>query len=72
MKKPSFTKILTIMVIVILLANLSAVLRIFGTFLGWFAKALDGLNQFHPGAQSAIAFLSIIWVVLMIYNSINK
>ena len=69
MKRLSPTKILTFIVIVAMLANLSSVLKVFGVMLGWFGKSLDGLNQFPEGAQTAIAYLSILLVAVMIYKS---
>ena len=72
MKKLSPTKILTFVVIVMVLANLSSVLKIFGFMLVWFGKSINGLNQFPEGAQTAIAFLSILLVVVMIFKIVNK
>ena len=72
MKKLSSTKIFTFIVIVIILANLSSIFKVFGFILVWFGKSLNGLNQFPEGAQTAIAFLSILLLVVMIYKSINK
>lgn len=72
MKKLSSTKIFAFIVIVMLLANLSSVLKLFGAILVWFGKSINGLNQFSEGAQTAIAFLSILLVAVMIYKSVNK
>jgi len=72
MKKLSSTKIFTFIVVVILLVNLSSVFKLFGAILVWFGKSINGLNQFPEGAQTAIAFLSILLVVVMIYKSVNK
>lgn len=65
MKKNGSTKIFAFIVIVILLVNLKSIH-------GWFATSLSGLNNFPEGAQTAIAFLSIIWVVVMIFKIVNK
>ena len=72
MRKLSLTKILTFIVIVMMLGNLSSVLKIFGVMIGWFGKSLDGLNQFPEGAQTAIAYLSILLVAVMIYKAITN
>jgi hypothetical protein len=72
MRKLSLTKILTFIVIVVMLGNLSSVLKVFGVMIGWFGKSLDGLNQFPEGAQTAIAYLSILLVAVMIYKAITN
>ena len=72
MKKLSSRKIAIFIVIVMVLANLSSIFKLFGVMLVWFGKSLNGLNQFPEGAQTAIAFLSIVLVAVMIYKSINK
>ena len=72
MRKLSLTKILTFIVIVMMLGNLSSVLKVFGIMIGWFGKSLDGLNQFPEGAQTAIAYLSILLVAVMIYKAITN
>jgi hypothetical protein len=72
MRKLSLTKILTFIVIVMMLGNLSSVLKVFGVMIGWFGKSLDGLNQFPEGAQTAIAYLSILLVAVMIYKAITN
>ena len=65
MKKLSSTKILAVIGIVILLTNLKSIH-------GWFATSFNGLNNFAEGSQTAIAFTSILLVVVMVYKSINK
>ncbi len=72
MKKLSTTKIFAFIVIVMLLVNLSSVFKLFGTILVWFGKSINGLNQFPEGAQTAIAFLSVLLVVVMIFKIVNK
>ena len=72
MKKMSSTKIFTFIVIVIILANLSSIFKVFGIMLVWFGKSLNGLNQFPEGAQSAIAFLSVLLLVVMFFKLMQK
>jgi len=70
--KLSLTKIFIFIAGVILLINLKDIFKIIKTIHVWLAKSLDGLNQFSEGAQTAIAFTSILLVVVMIYKLIER
>lgn len=72
MQKLSLIKIFTFIIVVILLAYLKAISSFFGSICSWFAVALDGLNNFSKGAQTAIAFTSVLLVVVLIFKHINK
>ena len=72
MKKISSSKVVIIIAVMILMINLRPILKCGGVFFEWFAKSLTFLNQFPEGAQAAIAFTSILLVVVIIFKLIQK
>lgn len=72
MNRLSFRKISTIIIVIVVLINLKNISSSVRSGCGWFGESLSGLNNFSEGAQTAIAFVSILLVVVLIYNMINK
>ena len=72
MERLSFRKISALIIVILLLVNLKAISFFFRTTFSWFAASIEGLNNFSEGAQTAIAFTSVLLVVVLIYNTINK
>lgn len=72
MKKLSFRKIILLVLVIFLLANMKPIAVACRLLCNWFAESLAGLNNFSEGAQTAIAFTSIILLVVLIFKQINK
>lgn len=72
MKKFRLRNNATVIIVILLLVNLKAILNSVRSMCNWFATSLDGLNNFSEGAQTAIAFTSILMVIVMIYKFIQK
>lgn len=72
MEKLSFRKIAALIIVILLLINLKAISNFLRSTFNWFATSIDGLNNFSDGAQTAIAFTSVLMVVVLIYSTINK
>ena len=72
MKKLSAKKITAMIVAAILLLNLRAILAIFRATCEWFATSLAGLNDFPDGAQTAIAFTTLLLIAILIFRLVKK
>jgi hypothetical protein len=66
MPKLSLNKIVMAIIAILLLVNLRNILGFFEPLFYWFQDSLDGLYDFPEGAQTAIAFLTIILVIVLI------
>jgi hypothetical protein len=64
--------IVGLVVVIIVLANLKVISKTFQSIYQWFAESLDGLNNFPEGAKAAIAFCSVLLVVVMVFKLIQK
>lgn len=72
MEKLSFRKIAVLIIIIFLLINLKAISNSIRSMCNWFGTSLNGLSNFSNGAQTAIAFVSVLLVVVLIFKTINK
>ena len=72
MDKLSLKKIAAIIIGVIALCHLKELLRAFGQIYAWFADSLDAIRDFPEGAQASIAFLSLIFIAVLIVKAMNK
>ena len=72
MEKISLRKILIIIAVIIMLVHRKAIFEFFGKVFQWFAESLDFMRAFPPGARAAIAYLTIILVVVIVFKTINK
>ena len=72
MDKLSLRKIAAIIIGIIALCNLKEILRAFGRIYEWFADSLWAIRDFPEGAQTAIAILLIVLVVVLIAKAMNK
>ena len=70
--KIKWGNIFGLIVLIIVLVNAKPISKAFHSMAEWFTESLDGLNDFSPGAQTAIAFTSIVLVIVVIFKSINK
>jgi type II secretory pathway component PulF len=72
MPQLSIKKIMQFIVLVIVLMHLKTLLQGVKRALSWFTQSLSGLNNFPEGGQTAIAFLSILLVVFMIFKLLHR
>jgi hypothetical protein len=68
----SLKKILILGVCIALWFYRKAILEALAPMGWWFRDSLDGLYDFPKGAQTAIAFLSIVLVVVLIAKHFRK
>jgi hypothetical protein len=66
MPKLSLNKIIAATIAIMVLINLRNILTFFEPLFFWFQDSLDGLYDFPEGAQTAIAFLTIILVIVLV------
>lgn len=64
--------ILGLIITLIALINLKAISNFLRSICSWFAASIDGLNNFSEGAQTAIAFTSVLLVVVLLFKLIQK
>ena len=72
MQKLSLRKIIRIVIVIFLLANLEAISSFLGSVCSWFATSLNGLNNFSEGAQTAIAVAITGLVIVVTLRVFNK
>lgn len=72
MEKISLRKILIIIAVIIILARRKTIFEFFDKVLQWFAESLNFMRAFPPGARAAIAYLTIILIVVIVFKTINK
>ncbi len=70
--KLSLKKLALFIVGLIVLIHIKDVLRVFRQIFNWFSESLEFMKDFPKGAQAAIAFLTIILTVVIVYRAINK
>ncbi len=68
----SLKKIFIAIAGIILLSHLKDITRAIQSIYLWFGESLDGIRNFDKGAQAAIAFYLIIFVIVLIFNGNNK
>lgn len=68
----SLGKIVTAIVGLIVLCNLKKIFQFIEPLFEWYQESLDGLYDFPRGAQTAIAFLSIVLVVVLVVKHFRK
>lgn len=68
----SLKKIMLAILGVIALVNLNEILNALAPVLEWFRNSLFGLYEFPRGAQTAIAFLTIVLIVVIIAKHKNN
>jgi hypothetical protein len=72
MPQISLTKIFAAIVGVIVLMHLENIFEFIGNICEWFTRSLRHMRNFPPGAQAAIAYLTIIMVIVIVFKTINK
>jgi hypothetical protein len=72
MDKLSPKKILTFITVIVALFHIREITELLAPIYRWFAESLGQMRHFPPGARSAIAFLTIILIVMVALKSINK
>jgi len=72
MPKLSLTKIFATIIGIIVLLHLQDIFEFIGNIYEWFARSLRFMRNFPEGMQAAIAFCSILLVVVFIYKTVNK
>lgn len=72
MQELSLKKICLFIVFVMALFHFNKIIELLAPIYWWFADSLGAMRNFPPGAQSAIAFLTIVWIVMIVFKSINK
>lgn len=70
--KLSLTKIFLAIIGLIILFHIKDVLKVFRQIFSWFSESLSFINDFPEDAQAAIAFCSILLVVVIIFKTVNK
>ena len=68
----SLTKVIIVITGIVMLFHLEKVGEVMEPAMEWFQDSLYGLYNFPPGAQTAIAFLSILAVIVLVYRHIHK
>jgi len=72
MPKLSLVKIFAAIIGIILLLHLREILEFIGTVYEWFAESLEFMRHFPDGARAAIAYLTIILVIVIVFKTIDK
>jgi len=72
MPKLSLTKIFAVIIAIIVMLHLREIFEFIGTICEWFAESLRFLRHFPEGAQAAIAYLTIILVIVIVFKNINR
>jgi hypothetical protein len=70
--KLSLKKLFLAIVGLIVLFHIKDVLRVVRQILNWFSESLSFINDFPEDAQAAIAFCSILLIVVIIFKTVNK
>ena len=68
----SLKKIFIAIAGIILLSHLKDILKAIQPIYIWFGESLDGVRNFDDGLQTAIAFLSILFVLVCVFKTFNK
>jgi hypothetical protein len=71
-KELSLTKIFMAIFGFIVLLHLKEIYSVIGNIYEWFAESLEFMRHFPRDAQAAIAFLTIILVIVLVVKTINK
>jgi hypothetical protein len=72
MPKLSITKIFAAIAGILILLHLRNIFEFIGSIYEWFARSLRFMRHFPEGAQAAIAYLTIILVIVIVFKTINK
>ena len=72
MPQLSLTKILIAIIAIIALLHLRDILNVLSQIYEWFANSLGFMKYFPQGAQVAIAFYSILLVIVLVFKTIKK
>ena len=72
MPEISLKKIAILILGLIVLFNLRRIGEAIEPVFEWFSDSLHGLNDFPEGAQTAIAFLSLVLLVVLIVKHFQK
>ena len=72
MPQLSIKKILQFIVVIIVLVHLKSLMQCIKPALSWFTQSLSGLNDFPEDGQTAIAFLTILLVLFMIFKLLHR
>jgi hypothetical protein len=72
MPQLSLKKILTAIVVIIILVHLGEILDNIEAIRHWFVDRLRFVDDFPDGAQAAIAFCSILLIVVIVFKTINR
>ena len=68
----SLKKIFAAIIGIIALVHLRSILRVFQSVYSWLGESLEGLNDFSEGAQTAIAFCSVLLAVVVALRFLDK
>ena len=72
MQNLSLQKIFLAIVGIIALCHLDKILDAIGAIYCWFGDRLAFIDDFPDGAQAAIAFSSILLIVVIVYKTMNR
>lgn len=72
MPQISLTKLLIFIAAITILCHLNDIGRFIAPVYWWFAESLGFMRNFPEGARAAIAFLTIIWLIMIVCKTINK
>jgi hypothetical protein len=72
MQKLSLTKIFAAIAGILILMYLRNIFEFIGDICEWFARSLRFMRHFPEGAQAAIAYLTIILVIVIVFKTINR
>ena len=67
----SLNKIMTAIMFIVILWHLKSILHYLEPVFVWLSSSLQGLYDFPAGAQTAIAFLTLILIVVLIVKHHN-
>ena len=68
----SLKKIFIAIAGIMVLSHMNDILRAIQPIYSWFGESLDGVRNFDDGLQTAIAFLSILFVLVYIFRTFKK
>ena len=68
----SLRKIFTAIIGILILIHLGDILRAFQPVYIWLCESLAEFRNFPRGAQAAIAFYTIILIIILIFKWLNK
>lgn len=69
MNEFSFRKLFLFIGSMVVLYYLKSIIDVFKNIYGWFAESLSFMRDFPEGAQAAIAFLTVIWLVMLVWKT---